>query len=192
MARNRHGISHARANSSSSFFFLSWRQSRPDLSGISTCKSIIQRTDEWRDERVVLFASQRHQRIQMIDVAVGIGDQQLGSHLQFHLDPFPQDCLERKCQSARFKGRRRKCDIPAAAVSVVAGRDAFVSARPCAVSALSTHRRPGCNRRSVAPQQRRRLHPLLPIPIRPEDLRRRCRHSSAKEKGKKNKTSIGD
>ena len=108
MARNRHGISHARANSSSSFFFLSWRQSRPDLSGISTCKSIIQRTDEWRDERVVLFASQRHQRIQMIDVAVGIGDQQLGSHLQFHLDPFPQDCLERKCQSARFKGRRKK------------------------------------------------------------------------------------
>ena len=90
------------------FFFLSWRQSRPDLSGISTCKSIIQRTDEWRDERVVLFASQRHQRIQMIDVAVGIGDQQLGSHLQFHLDPFPQDCLERKCQSARFKGRRKK------------------------------------------------------------------------------------
>lgn len=43
-------------------------------------------TDKWGDDRVMFFASQTDQGVEVINVAVGVGHQVLGSHLQFHLD----------------------------------------------------------------------------------------------------------
>lgn len=51
------------------------------------------RTDERRYERVVFFASQPGDGVQVIDVAVGIGDQILGPHLQLDLNALPQYSL---------------------------------------------------------------------------------------------------
>lgn len=43
-------------------------------------------TDKWGDDRVMFFASQTDQGVEVINVAVGVGHQVLWSHLQFHLD----------------------------------------------------------------------------------------------------------
>ena len=53
-------------------------------------------TDKWSDERVMFFASQTYQGVEVIDVAVGICHQVLWSHLQFNLDSFAQDRLSSK------------------------------------------------------------------------------------------------
>jgi hypothetical protein len=45
-----------------------------------------QLTDKWGDDRVMFFASQTDQGVEVINVAVGVGHQVLWSHLQFHLD----------------------------------------------------------------------------------------------------------
>ena len=57
-------------------------------------------TDERSDERVVFLLDETPEGGQVIDVAVGVGQQQLGTHLQLHLDAFAQQRLRKP--SVRF------------------------------------------------------------------------------------------
>lgn len=52
-------------------------------------------TDERSDERVKLVARQAHQSGQVIDVAVGVGHEVLGTHFQLDLDALLQDGLSK-------------------------------------------------------------------------------------------------